>query len=89
MNGGLPRWVDEGLPIDTEAPVKVEPAEYPAPTSTPCKHIRSGSPHLHANQSDHTIPYPSGYENMVANSAFNPTDNVNVELVLDARSRGR
>ncbi|TEB39300.1 Rhodanese-like protein [Coprinellus micaceus] len=70
MNGGLPRWADEGLPIDTEAPIQVKAVQYPAPTSTPRKHIRS-------------------YEDMVANSTFNPTSNANVELVLDARSRGR
>jgi thiosulfate/3-mercaptopyruvate sulfurtransferase len=88
MNGGLPRWADEGLPIDTEAPIQVKAVQYPAPTSTPRKHIRSEcSPR--AIQAEHITPCPLGYEDMVANSTFNPTSNANVELVLDARSRGR
>lgn len=89
MNGGLPRWTDEGLPIDAEAPIQVEAVEYPAPTLTPRKHIRSECFPLRAIQAEHTTPNPLGYEDMVANSAFNPTSNANVELVLDARSRGR
>lgn len=30
-----------------------------------------------------------GYEDVVANSAFNPEENVHAELVFDARSKGR
>ncbi|KAF5337093.1 hypothetical protein D9611_003249 [Ephemerocybe angulata] len=69
VNGGLPRWIDEGLPVETQAPTKHQPAEYPPP-SIFSQNIRS-------------------YEDVLANSAFNPKDNINVELVLDARSSGR
>ena len=89
VNGGLPRWVDEGLPIDTEAPTRAEEVEYPAPTSTPSQSIRSEYRCHCVVKADHVPPYPSGYEDMITNSAFNPKDNAHAELVLDARSRGR
>ncbi|RXW24739.1 hypothetical protein EST38_g1120 [Candolleomyces aberdarensis] len=69
VNGGLPRWADEGLPVDTEPPTKPEPTSYQPPTF-----------HSEAIRS---------YEDVVANSAFDPKTSIKVELLLDARSRGR
>ena len=32
LDGGLPRWIDEGFPIDTSAPnTEIKPSTYPAP----------------------------------------------------------
>ncbi|KAJ3546989.1 hypothetical protein NMY22_g1833 [Coprinellus aureogranulatus] len=70
INGGLPRWVDDGLPVDTEPPATPQRVDYPVPSPNPSQYVRN-------------------YEDIVANSALNPKDNVEVELVLDARSRGR
>lgn len=69
LNGGLPQWIDEGLPLEPESPSQPKVAEYPTPTFHP-EVIR-------------------GYEEVVANSAFDPKTNVHAELVLDARSKGR
>ena len=32
LDGGLPRWIDEGFPIDTSAPnTEIKASTYPAP----------------------------------------------------------
>lgn len=31
LDGGLPRWIDEGLPIDTSSPTEPQKASYPLP----------------------------------------------------------
>lgn len=31
LDGGLPRWESEGLPIETGEPTEVKPSKYPPP----------------------------------------------------------
>ncbi|KAF8203298.1 Rhodanese-like domain-containing protein [Pholiota molesta] len=69
IDGGLPRWVDDQLPVETSPPSKPQPATYALPKFED-KSIRS-------------------YEQIVANSQFDPLTNAQSELVLDARPRGR
>jgi len=44
LNGGLPRWVDEGLPIEIEVPAKPKPTDYAVPTLHSAN-LRSRSEH--------------------------------------------
>ncbi|EAU93339.2 thiosulfate sulfurtransferase [Coprinopsis cinerea okayama7 len=41
INGGLPRWIDEGLPIDTEAPLTPSPVQYEPPPRFRPETVRS------------------------------------------------
>ncbi|KAJ6627166.1 thiosulfate sulfurtransferase [Mycena sp. CBHHK59/15] len=73
LDGGLPRWEAEGLPLETNTTGDLENVphrHYPAPTLDVTGSIRS-------------------YEQMVANSTLVPSQAPGAELVLDARSRGR
>ncbi|KAJ8588195.1 Rhodanese-like protein [Rhizopogon salebrosus TDB-379] len=69
LDGGLPRWEAEGLPIEVEPPAQARKAVYPTPVLDK-EMIRS-------------------YDQMVSNSFPDPQSDPALELVIDARSRGR
>ncbi|PPR01321.1 hypothetical protein CVT26_015402 [Gymnopilus dilepis] len=69
LNGGLPGWVHDQLPVDTAAPSEPHPTTYPPPDLKE-EAIRS-------------------YDQIVANSKYDPSTNPQSELVLDARPKGR
>jgi thiosulfate/3-mercaptopyruvate sulfurtransferase len=69
LDGGLPAWEAEGLPVDDSPPKEAVRTRYLTPvldTST-----------------------VASYKQIVSNSALNPSQDPNVHVVLDARSRGR
>jgi len=88
IDGGLPRWVDEGFPLDTAAPILPKPGTYGLPKF-----------HEHTVKSNFSSHYQvkfffspdssQAYEDIVANSQNDPAINEDAELVLDARPKGR
>ncbi|KAF8895053.1 Rhodanese-like domain-containing protein [Gymnopilus junonius] len=69
LNGGLPAWVNEQLPVESSMPSEPRPTTYSAPDLKE-QAIRS-------------------YDQIVANSQHDPSTNLQSELVLDARPKGR
>ena len=86
IDGGLPRWADEGLPLETTKPTQPRSTHYPAPNLNE-KAIKS-TLYLSSDFLSFS-PYISGYDQIVSNSKYDPAKNVDSALVLDARSRGR
>ncbi|KAG5648156.1 hypothetical protein DXG03_006110 [Asterophora parasitica] len=78
LDGGLPAWIAEGLPVENRDPSPVQHTEYPTPT-------------LHAKSLRNLVILKifEAYEQIVANLNLDPSTNPDADLILDARSRGR
>lgn len=86
LDGGLPRWEAEGLSIEQDSPAEVKRSHYPTPAFDKDT-IRSKAC---TTRISFSLTYLIlGYQQIVSNSALNPSSDVNAELVVDARSRGR
>jgi thiosulfate/3-mercaptopyruvate sulfurtransferase len=85
LDGGLPRWVSDGYPVDNGLPAKAKRTTYPVPLlradEVKGTHISS---HLFRK-----LELFLGYEQMVTNSFLDLSQDATVQLVLDARSHGR
>lgn len=94
LDGGLPRWEAEGLPlITTSRLTTADPVtSYPEPALDQ-RVLRSASPPLSQLFCALPLTKPAhqmlGYEDVVANAELDPSSSSAAELVLDARSAGR
>lgn len=86
LNGGLPGWVDERLPVDISVPAEPRSASYPIPDLNE-QAIRSNKQTWQPISSSHI--FLLGYDQIIANSQYDPSINLQSELVLDARPKGR
>lgn len=97
MDGGLPRWIDEGHQVEVNssnpAPVNhhngpgTDQSSYPVPSLDETV-IRCMSSRSRQNLAQGSRLNFKAYAEMVSNSTMSRTDPT-TELVLDARSRGR
>ena len=85
INGGLPLWCSEGFQVEGGSPSPSPKSSYPTPTLD-----------TNAIRSRYSITLPTrlflpctDYDQIVTNSALDPSTDPSAELVLDARSKGR
>jgi thiosulfate/3-mercaptopyruvate sulfurtransferase len=87
LDGGLPGWEIEGLPIETGHAEKILKSTYPVPDFA-SENVRSKLFLAVMFYLCFDAQSTRGYEQMVSNAAKQVSDPL-TEIVLDARSLGR
>ena len=85
LDGGLPAWLAQGLPMESGPPQAVTKTHYPVPRLD-TQSLRSIILHPDGNSNLMSV---LGYEQIVANSQLDLSETSAADFVLDARSHGR